>query len=138
MKSSSQNTFSVSAANTLRFPSQDGIRLIYDPVPVNTDERETLLDQLSGFHLFAEKVSWGRPGRQISSARPAIVPESPNARTRRLNNLERLNVGSVISVCALQACSLKLRIQVGLLNASLQKLSVVYVLGFRLKWPVTC
>jgi len=35
-----------------------GIPLIYDLVPANTDERqaaETLLQQLSGFHLFADK-----------------------------------------------------------------------------------
>ena len=38
--------------------SLSGIPLIYDLVPANTDERqaaETLLDQLSGFHLFADK-----------------------------------------------------------------------------------
>jgi len=38
--------------------SLSGIPLIYDLVPAHTDERqaaETLLDQLSGFHLFADK-----------------------------------------------------------------------------------
>jgi transposase len=40
-----------------------GIPLIYDLVPANTDERqaaETLLDQLSGFHLFADKGFLGQ------------------------------------------------------------------------------
>ena len=43
--------------------SLGGIPLIYDLVPANTDERqaaETLLDQLSGFHLFADKGFLGQ------------------------------------------------------------------------------
>ena len=40
-----------------------GIPLIYDLVPANMDERqaaETLLEQLSGFHLFADKGFLGQ------------------------------------------------------------------------------
>lgn len=43
--------------------SLSGIPLIYDLVPANTDERqaaETLLDQLAGFHLFADKGFLGQ------------------------------------------------------------------------------
>jgi hypothetical protein len=41
----------------------EGIPLVYDLVPANTDERqaaETLLDQLSGFNLFADKGFIGK------------------------------------------------------------------------------
>lgn len=72
-----------------------GIPLIYDLVPANTDERqaaETLLEQLSGFHLFADKgflsQAWQADIQQLTGNR-IWTPKRKNQSVQQSQDFER-------------------------------------------------
>ena len=72
-----------------------GIPLIYDLVPANTDERqaaETLLQQLSGFHLFADKgflsQAWQADIQQLTG-NCIWTPKRKNQSTQQSQDFER-------------------------------------------------
>ena len=75
--------------------SLDGIPLIYDLVPANTDERqaaETLLERLSGFHLFADKgflsQAWQTDIQQLTGNR-IWTPKRKNQSAQQSQDFER-------------------------------------------------